>query len=119
MTFKISGIDYSKKLISPYNVNKRKEYDEFIDENGNKHKTQTRKYISGTVKLKLTESEYENFVDTIKNGTSDGLCTVMLTVNNTNSVESSSFYLDFYSSLLKDTVNGKLYDIVELEIEEF
>lgn len=119
MTFKIAGIDYSEKLISPYDVNQRKEYDEFIDENGNRHKTPTRKYISGTVKLKLTDSEYNSFVSTIQEGTSDGLCPVMLTVNNINSVESSNFYLDFYSELIKDTKRGKIYNVIELELEEF
>ena len=119
MTFKIGDIDYSKKLISPYKVNQYKEYDEFIDGNGNKHKRPIRIYISGTAKIKLTKTEYDEFLKTLEKNTYDELCAMTVTVNNTKIEKSSNFYLQFFPEIIKDTSTNTIYNIIELELEEF
>lgn len=119
MIFKIGDVDYSAYLISPYNINQRKEYDAFIDGGGNKHKIPTRQYIDGTAKIKLSEELYIKFLADVQSVKNDELYQLTLTVNNINSTVTSYFYMEFFPELIKDTIKGKKYAIIDLEVEQF
>lgn len=118
MLLDINGFDYSKKLVNSYNLNKQLEYNEWVDSNGKKHKELTREYISGTVNIKLTEKEYNSFLTNLEAVKTGNLYKIKVYSLNTKELIDIDCYITFFPKLKKDISTGKIYDIVEVTIEQ-
>lgn len=118
MLLKINGTEYSKKLLSSYNVNEYRTYSEWIDGNMKKHKELTRVYVKGTLKITLTEEEFVKFTNDLQAVKDDKLYSIEVYVNNLLTTKSISAYLEFYPTMRKDTTTGKIYDDISISLEE-
>lgn len=118
MLVKINNVDYSNNLVTEYDINNKKEYSDWTDSNGNKHIELKRQSIQGTLKFKFTESQYKKFLQDISNVKTDNFYTITVFCLNTQETKDIQAYIEFFPTIKKDVRSGKIYNIIEVTVEQ-
>lgn len=118
--FAIGGTDVTAYVdIQNYNVNKAEVLDEWTDGNRAIHRVVARTRVKGSFAVGFSrQADLDAFLALAAAKNVDGTVSCTAFCNNSNSTEAISAYLDLSGSGKWDLVNGRQWQIVNVEVTE-